>query len=140
MVRRALLRGFDAKLQYGAGSLQTCPEEVSSGGDKLHLSEVTGSITVHDYVKGTDLAAPEQPSDADNVLNLDQHKAFNIAVEDIERFQARPAVFEEWTRQGWPSGFTDIRQAYVYSVYDTTWDGHHGRRQPLPVRRLRPTL
>ena len=115
-----ILRGFDETTTWG-GLVTDVSREFAAGGDKLHLSEVTGTITVHDYVKGTPLADPEQPGDAPNVLTLDQHKAINIGIEDIERFQARPAVFEEWTRK---AGLR-VAQTYdrhVYSVYNTTWN------------------
>ena len=116
----ALLRGFDKTIIWGP-LVTDVSAEVASGGDKLHLSEITGTVTIRDYAAGTALAAPEQAGDSDNVLNLNQKKYFNISIEDIERFQARPAVFEAWTMNA-AQGVAQAFDRYVYSVYNNTWD------------------
>ena len=93
-----LLRGFDKTTTWGP-LVTDLSAEVAPGGNKLNLSEVTGTVVIRDYVAGTALVVPQQAGDAGHVLNLDQQKYFNIAIEDIERFQAKGPVFEAWTRK-----------------------------------------
>lgn len=118
--RVALERAFDKNITWGPLATDLSAE-FASGGDRLHINEVSGTITFHDYVAGTPLATAETPDDSDEELVLSQRKYFNIAIEDIERFQARAAVFEEWTRLA----SLEVSQAfdrYIYSVYNTEWD------------------
>lgn len=114
-----LLRAFD-KMAIWASLCTDLSGEFASGGDRLHLNEVTGTITVSDYEAGKALRDPETPDDSDLVLIMDQKKYFNIAIEDIERFQARPAVFEEWTRQA-SAKIANLFDRFLYGVYNDGW-------------------
>jgi len=54
---------------------------VQSRGGSYAFIELTGTLTIQDYVEGTALTGPQYPDDKENVLELDKRKAFNLAVD-----------------------------------------------------------
>ena len=129
-----LLRGFDAQAVWAALSTDYSGE-FAGGGDTLHLNEVMGTINVRNYVAGTPLEAVDTPDDSDLTLVIDQAKYFNIAVEDIERFQARPPVFEEWTRQA-GQRIANTFDRYLYGIFNANWDDAGGDRTRFTYAKL----
>jgi len=72
--------------------------DISSFGDTVHINSI-GAVTVTDYVKNIDHAAPEQLSDSQMTLVVDQAKMFNFQIDDVDAAQTRPnlqsaAMFE----------------------------------------------
>ena len=72
--------------------------EVVSGGSSVSFANLTGDVTVSNYVVGTDISDAEDMDDAEDVLSLDQQKYFNIKVDDVDRIQMKPDLFSKWTR------------------------------------------
>jgi hypothetical protein len=60
---------------------------IRNQGDTVHINSI-GEITVSDYTKNTDLADPEVLATTDQTLVIDQAKAFNFQVDDIDKAQA----------------------------------------------------
>jgi hypothetical protein len=60
---------------------------IRNQGDTVHINSI-GEITVSDYTKNTDLADPEVLATTDQTLVIDQAKAFNFQVSDIDKAQA----------------------------------------------------
>lgn len=67
--------------------------EIRERGDTVRINSV-GPVTVFDYVKNTDMAAPEALSDAQTTLTITKQKAFNFAIDDIDKAQGNPAVMD----------------------------------------------
>lgn len=67
--------------------------EIAQRGDTVRINSV-GPVTVFDYVKNTDMAAPEALNDAQTTLAITKQKAFNFAIDDIDRAQGNPAVMD----------------------------------------------
>lgn len=67
--------------------------EIRERGDTVRINSI-GPVTVFDYVKNTDMAAPEALSDAQTTLAITKQKAFNFAIDDIDRAQGNPAVMD----------------------------------------------
>lgn len=67
--------------------------EIRERGDTVRINSI-GPVTVFDYVKNTDMAAPEALSDAQTTLTITKQKAFNFAIDDIDRAQGSPAVMD----------------------------------------------
>src|SRR5688572_31340497 len=58
-------------------------------GDTVRINSI-GAVTVGDYTKNTDMAAPQTLSDAQTTLTITQQKYFNFQVDDIDKFQQFP--------------------------------------------------
>lgn len=88
---------------------------VSQKGDTVHITGI-GAITIGDYTKGVDMAAPQDLTDADTELKISQQKYFNFAVEDLDRAQAA-GNFEGDARDEAGYAIADVRDQYVASLY-----------------------
>lgn len=67
--------------------------EIRQKGDTVRISSI-GAVTVFDYAKNTDMAAPEALSDAQTTLAITKQKAFNFAIDDVDKAQGNPAVMD----------------------------------------------
>lgn len=60
---------------------------IANQGDTVHINTI-GAITVKDYTKNTDIAAPDALTTTDQTLEIDQCKYFNFQVDDVDKVQA----------------------------------------------------
>ena len=67
---------------------------ISRTGDTVRINGI-GQITVSDYVKDTDIAAPQALTDAQTVLTITQAKYYNFEVDDVDAAQQQPKVMQE---------------------------------------------
>lgn len=88
---------------------------IGQKGDVLHITGL-GSVTISDYTKGTDMAAPQQLSDADTELRITQQKSFAFAVEDLDKAQAA-GNFEADARDEAGYALADTRDQFIASLY-----------------------
>lgn len=88
---------------------------IGQKGDTVHIIGL-GAVTVADYVKGTDMADPQQLTDSDTELKISQQKSFNFAVEDLDKAQAA-GDFEGSARDEAGYAIADVRDQYVASFY-----------------------
>jgi hypothetical protein len=63
--------------------------EISDAGSTVRINSI-GTVTVSDYVKNTDMAAPQVLSDAQAIMVIDQAKSFNFQIDNVDTAQARP--------------------------------------------------
>lgn len=75
-----------------------------------------GDITISDYTKDTDLAAPEALTDSAATLVIDQAKSFNFQIDDIDKAQSTPKIMELAMSQA-ASALADVADKYIYSLY-----------------------
>ncbi|MBE6612027.1 MAG: hypothetical protein E7632_06010 [Ruminococcaceae bacterium] len=75
-----------------------------------------GAINVFDYTKDTDMSAPEALSDYAKTLTIDQAKAFNFQIDDIDKAQAQPKLMQAAMSQA-AAALADVADQYVYSLY-----------------------
>lgn len=68
--------------------------QIRQMGDTVRISGI-GQITVNDYVKDTDINAPESLTDAQTMLTISQAKYYNFAVDDVDQAQQNPKVMTE---------------------------------------------
>lgn len=68
--------------------------EIKSLGDTVKIHGI-GDITLFDYVKNTDIAAPQELTDAETTLSITKAKGFNFAVDDVDAAQMNPQVMNE---------------------------------------------
>jgi N4-gp56 family major capsid protein len=95
-----LLRHLDASLVHAQPSLtnRNFEGEISKYGDTVHIQKV-GNPTIKAYVTNTDMAAPERPDGTDDTLTIDEQAYFNVAIDDVNAVQAKPAVFDAWCQR-----------------------------------------
>ncbi len=67
--------------------------EIAQKGDTVRINSV-GPVTVFDYARNTDMPAPEALTDAQTTLQITKSKAFNFAIDDIDKAQGNPAVMD----------------------------------------------
>ena len=60
---------------------------IANQGDTVHINSI-GAVTVKDYTKNTDIAAPDALTTTDQTLVIDQCKYFNFQVDDVDKVQA----------------------------------------------------
>ena len=95
----AIERGLPNVYRW-ADLVRDVSSEFSVGyGEKLSLTKITSGVTVRDYEVNTDIATPERMTDAAEVLTIDQQKYFNIAVDDIDATQSKPALLSYFAEQ-----------------------------------------
>jgi N4-gp56 family major capsid protein len=68
--------------------------EISAAGDTVRISSI-GRVTVRDYTKNTDIVTPDDLTDAQSLLLIDQQKYFNFQIDDIDQAQQKPKVMNE---------------------------------------------
>jgi hypothetical protein len=95
-----ILRQLDPLLVYANPAIINTDYEgeISQFGDSVRISMV-GDVTVKDYTANADIDPPEQLTDAQLQLLIDQAKYFNFAVDDIDRRQMNAALREEAARR-----------------------------------------
>ncbi len=75
-----------------------------------------GAVNVFDYTKDTDMTAPQALSDSTRSLLIDQAKAFNFQIDDIDRAQCTPKLMNEAMRIA-ANALANTADTYVYSLY-----------------------
>lgn len=88
--------------------------EISAAGDTVKINSISDP-TITDYVKNTDMTAPETLNDATRTLTITQAKAFHFYIDDIDKAQTRPDVMDNAMSRA-AYRFADITDQYAASV------------------------
>lgn len=67
--------------------------EIQEAGNTVNINSI-GDPTIFDYTKNTDMPSPETLTGTQRQLTIDQAKAFNFQVDDIDKIQTKPAVMD----------------------------------------------
>ena len=67
--------------------------EISGVGDSVRINAI-GRVTVSDYSKNTDIAAPVALQDGQTILSINKAKYFNFQIDDIDKAQQKPKVMD----------------------------------------------
>jgi hypothetical protein len=91
-----LLSNLNKVLIYGQPGVvnRDYEGEITAAGDTVRINNI-GRVTVRDYVKNTDMVAPDALDDAQTLLLIDQQKYFNFQVDDVDQVQQKPKVMNE---------------------------------------------
>lgn len=91
-------RFLDANLVFAGDRLtnRDYEGEIAQLGDTVHILRPGAGGTIKTYVPNVNMAAPERPDGDDLTLVIDQPKYFNIAIDDVNRVQATPRLFDAW--------------------------------------------
>jgi len=112
-----LLTNLQKSLVYGqAGVVNRDYEgEIRGAGDTVNINNI-GPVTIGDYTKNTDITAPEDLTDAQTKLLIDQQKYFNFQVDDIDKAQQKPKVMDAAMVEA-AYGLRDVADQYIASFY-----------------------
>lgn len=74
---------------YGAGDVinRDYEGDIREFGDTVRISSI-GPVTVSDYTRNTDIAAPQTLESAQQILQINQAKYFNFFVDDVDKAQS----------------------------------------------------
>lgn len=88
--------------------------EIGSLGDSVKINSM-GRVTIQSYTKNSTITGPETLDDAQMVLLIDQSKAFNFEIDDIDKRQQTPKLMNDaMTEAAW--GLADTADAYLAGV------------------------
>jgi N4-gp56 family major capsid protein len=91
-----LLVSLKKSLVYGqAGVVNRDYQGTISGfGDTVKINGIS-PVTIGNYAKNTDMAAPETLTGNQNILTIDQAKYFNFQIDDVDKAQQNPKVMNQ---------------------------------------------
>ncbi len=112
-----ILTALDKALVYGQSNVvnRDYEGEIREPGDSVKINSI-GDVTIKTYTKNTDIDSPEDLNDASQMLNIDQSKYFNFAVDDIDRAQTKPNTVDEAMRRA-AHGLRDKSDRFIASFH-----------------------
>ena len=90
--------------------------EIKQKGSVVSIVGV-GAVNVFDYTKDTDMSSPQTLSDSAANLGINQAKAFNFQIDDIDRAQCTPKLMNQAMKVA-ASALAKTADTYIYSLYD----------------------
>lgn len=113
----SLLRALYTQLVYAQPQIinRDYEGDIANAGDTVRINMI-GDVSIFDYAKNVDLPAPETLTDAQLSLKVDQAKAFNFQIDDIDKMQTKPkAMGEATTRAGY--GLRKVIDSFIAGLY-----------------------
>jgi N4-gp56 family major capsid protein len=96
--------------------------EISQAGDTVRITSISRP-TIGTYVPGVTTINPEQLTDAQRTLVVDQAKYFAFEVDDVDMRQARGNVIPQAMSEA-AYGLADVIDQYVANLYTGTQSGN----------------
>ncbi len=91
--------------------------DIKNVGDTVKIVGVS-PVSVFNYTKNTDMSAPEELTDSVRTLQINVAKAFNFAIDDIDKAQATPKLMKEAMHVA-ASALANEADKYVYGLYSS---------------------
>jgi hypothetical protein len=110
-----LLRQLDTKYIAVANSNREWEGDIKQKGDRVKILGV-GNVYIQDYTKNVNLSTPPALNDTVRELVINQAKAFNFQIDDIDRAQATPKLMDEAIRVA-ANALANEADKHVYSLY-----------------------
>lgn len=89
--------------------------EIRQAGDTVKINSI-GDVTIKSYTRNSDIDSPEELSDAQQMLLIDQQKYFNFAIDDVDRAQTKPDVMDAAMRSA-GDGLIDAADRFIAAKY-----------------------
>ena len=108
-----LLTALEKSLVYGQTNVcnRLYEGEIRAAGNTVKIASIS-DVTVNNYVKDTDIDAPETLTDETQTMSIDQQKYFNFYVDSIDRAQQNVNVLDEaMRRSAWK--LRDLADSYL---------------------------
>ena len=132
-----ILEGFQASYIW-ANMFTDISSEIEGEGNKINLINITSGVTVNDYTRNTDIADPEILTDADQTLEIDQLKYFNIYVDDVDQVQAKPDLLSHFTLQAGRE-VAKTADVFAHSILAGSGTAALGTSQKESTKNILPT-
>jgi P22 coat protein - gene protein 5. len=110
-----LLVALRPKLQYGAFVNRDYEGEINQAGDTVRITSI-GRPTVNTYVPNSTVITPEQVTDSQRTLVVDQAKYFAFGVDDVDQRQARGNVIPQAMDEA-AFALASVIDGYIASAY-----------------------
>lgn len=112
-----LLAATETKLVYGSPAVvnRNYEGEIQDAGDVVKITSISDP-TVDDYTPNSTVITPEELTDAQRNLVIDQAKYFAYQVDDVDQAQARGNVMPQATARGGYQ-FGKTADSYIASLY-----------------------
>ncbi len=113
----SLLSALDQKYIAVANCNREYEGDIKNRGDRVKICGV-GDVTVFNYTKNSDFASSaETLSDFSKTLIIDQAKAFNFQIDDVDRAQSNPKLMNEAMKKA-AAALASTADSYIYSLYN----------------------
>lgn len=89
--------------------------QIKQAGDRVKILQIAPVVS-RAYVRNADIATPDQLTDADQYLDIDQGKYINVAIDDVDAAQASEKLKPEAERQIGLKMASDI-DVDIFSLY-----------------------
>lgn len=129
----AILSALETLLVYGNPAIinSDYEGEISDAGDSVRISMV-GDVTVKNYTRNADIDAPENLTDAQLTLLIDQLKYFNFQLDDVDRRQANAELkAEAATRAAY--GLRKVHDSFIAGLYTDIAAGQFDGSDGSPI-------
>lgn len=112
-----LLAATETKLVYGSPAVvnRDYEGEISAAGDVVKITSISDP-TVGTYTPNSTVITPEELTDAQRNLTIDQSKYFAYKVDDVDQAQAKGAVMPQATARGGYQ-FAKTADSFVAGLY-----------------------
>jgi hypothetical protein len=112
-----LIRSLERAHVYGQEGVVTreYEGEIREAGDTVRIMSI-GPITINNYTKNSDIAAPQELQDAQAILQITQQKYFNFQVDDVDQAQTNVDVMDEAMRRA-AYGLNNVADSFIASQY-----------------------
>lgn len=112
-----LLQNLQNALVYGQPGVinRDYEGEIREAGNTVKINAI-GAVTVGNYTKNTDIAAPETLTDAQLQLVIDQAKFFNFQIDDVDKAQQKPKIMSEAMREA-AYALANASDQYIAGLY-----------------------
>ena len=112
-----LYKQLDAKYIGVANCTREWEGEIRRKGDRVKICGV-GPVSIFDYSKNTNMAAPATLSDTSRELVITEAKAFNFQIDDIDMAQCKPVLMDAAIRRA-ADALANEADRYIYDLYTT---------------------
>ena len=115
-----LLTALDKSLVYGQSGVcnRDYEGDIREAGNSVKVASI-GDVSIGDYVKDTDIDAPEILTDSDQTLLVDQQKYFNFYIDSVDRAQQNVRVLDEAMRRA-AYKLNDTADSYIAAAMDAS--------------------
>ena len=91
--------------------------DISDMGDTVRINQI-GDIAIFNYIRNTDMNPPETLATAAQDLVIDQGRAFNFQIDDVDRVQARTELMDSAMQRS-AFALAEVEDAYTRSTRET---------------------
>ncbi len=115
-----LLRHLDKKHVYANLLNRDYEGEIKNYGDTVKINQI-GDVTIKDYEKNKDIAAPEELTGEQLMMTIDQAKYFNFGIDDVDAAQVNPKLMDKAMMRA-AYGMNDVTDQFAASLLYTGAD------------------